>query len=81
MKVAGGDVDTRYKAAQSGTQNGTVHKYRSAIWKENGTYENMVMMDRELGARKGGFPGIGKSNYETDYTQMDAVNRMGLLYQ
>ncbi len=80
MKVAGGDVDARYKAAQSGTQNGTVHKYRSAIWK-TGVYANMVMMDRELGARKGGFPGIGKSNYETDYTKMDGVDRMGLLYQ
>ncbi|WP_455666321.1 DUF4906 domain-containing protein, partial [Phocaeicola sp.] len=80
MKVAGGDVDTRYKAAQSGTKNGTVHKYRSAIWK-TGVYANMVMMDRELGARKGGFPGIGKSNYETGYTKMDGVDRMGLLYQ
>ncbi len=80
MKVAGGDVDTRYKVAQSGTQNGTVHKYRSTIWKDNGTYASMVMMDRDLGSKKGGYPGLGKTEYQV-YTAMDGVYRQGLLYQ
>ena len=79
MKVAGGDVDTRYKAAQSGTQNGTVHKYLSAIWR-TGIYTDMVIMDRDLGAKKGGYPGIGQNNYQ-EYSKMDGVNREGLLYQ
>jgi len=70
-----------YEAAQKRSLNGTVHKYRSPIWTEGKTYANMVMMDRGLGARKGGFPGIGKADHEKDYTQMEAVNRMGLLYQ
>ena len=82
MKVDGGDVDARYKAAQSGTKNGTVHKYLSTIWWEEGkTYTNMVMMDRDLGAKKGGYPGLGKGTYYQVYTAMDGVNREGLLYQ
>ena len=80
MNAAGGDVDARYKAAQSGTKNGTVHKYRSAIWK-TGTYASMVMMDRNLGARKGGYPGLGKGTEYQVYTAMDGVNRQGVLYQ
>ena len=36
------------------------------------------MMDRDLGARKGGFPGITIGD---DFTVMDAVNTFGLLYQ
>lgn len=80
MKTAGGSVDDRYKAAQSGTQNGTVHKYRSSIWQAGGTYENMVMMDRDLGTRKGGYPGLGKDAYQ-EYTVSEATNRQGLLYQ
>lgn len=36
------------------------------------------MMDRDLGARKGGFPGI---TIGEDFTVMDAVNTFGLLYQ
>lgn len=35
-------------------------------------------MDRDLGARKGGFPGITIGD---DFTVMDAVNTFGLLYQ
>ena len=82
MKVDGGTVDVRYKAAQSGTKNGTVHKYLSTIWWEEGkTYTNMVMMDRDLGAKKGGYPGLGKGTYYQVYTAMDGVNREGLLYQ
>jgi len=69
-----------YEPAQERTQNGTVQKYRSLIWKSNGLYANMVMMDRDLGAKKGGFPGIGKTS-ETDYTKMDGVDRQGLLYE
>lgn len=72
---------TDYSNAQHRSENGTVHKYRSDIWK-TGIYANMVMMDRDLGARKGGFPGIGKSaaDYE-NYTAQDGVNRNGLIYQ
>lgn len=69
-----------YEPAQERTQNGTVQKYRSPIWKSDGAYANMVMMDRDLGAKKGGFPGIGKTS-ETDYTKMDGVDRQGLLYE
>lgn len=67
-----------YVPAQQRTLNGTVHKYRSALWKKGGTYENMVMMDRELGARAGGFPGITKGE---NYTVKDAADTQGLLYQ
>lgn len=70
-----------YSNAQQRSENGTVHKYRSDIWK-TGIYANMVMMDRDLGARKGGFPGIGKSVAEYEnYTAQDGVNRNGLIYQ
>ncbi|WP_455663816.1 DUF4906 domain-containing protein [Phocaeicola sp.] len=67
-----------YADAQKRSLNGTVHKYRSDLWKKGGMYENMVMMDRELGARAGGFPGLSKGK---DYTDKDAVDRQGLLYQ
>ena len=67
-----------YTATQKRSLNGTVHKYLSDIWKKGGAYENMVMMDRELGARAGGFPGIVKGD---NYTTKDAVDRQGLLYQ
>lgn len=79
INVAKGVSD--YESAQQRTENGTVHKYRSDIWK-NGIYANMVMMDRDLGAKKGGFPGIGRSavDYE-NYTKMDGVHRGGLIYQ
>lgn len=67
-----------YEPAQQRTLNGTVHKYRSDLWKKGGSYENMVMMDRELGARAGGFPGITKGD---NYTVKDAADTQGLLYQ
>jgi hypothetical protein len=66
-----------YADAQKRSLNGTVHKYRSDLWKKGGMYENMVMMDRELGARAGGFPGLTKDKYTTK----DAVDRQGLFYQ
>ena len=79
LSVVIGTAD--YNNAQQRSESGTVHKYRSDIWK-TGIYSNMVMMDRDLGARKGGFPGIGKSaaDYE-NYTAQDGVNRNGLIYQ
>lgn len=81
MKTAGGSVDDRYKAAQSGTQNGTVHKYRSPLFKSTGIYENMVLMDRNLGATQGGYPGLGMGVNHENYSKLDGVRRMGVLYQ
>lgn len=67
-----------YIPAQKRSLKGTVHKYLSSLWRKGGMYENMVMMDRDLGARSGGFPGISKGN---NYTTKDAVDTQGLLYQ
>lgn len=66
-----------YEAAQKRSLNGTVHKYRSEIFKTGHPYANMVMMDRDLGARKGGYPKLNNDNY----TLTDGINRQGLLYQ
>ena len=41
------------------------------LFQEGGVYAAKVMMDRDLGARKGGFPGITIGD---DFTVMDAVN-------
>ncbi|MBC5643182.1 DUF4906 domain-containing protein [Parabacteroides sp. BX2] len=69
---------SEYAAAQTSSSNGTVHKYDSPLFQEGGVYAANVMMDRDLGARKGGFPGI---TIGEDFTVMDAVNTFGLLYQ
>lgn len=69
-----------YATAQLATRHGTVHKYDSPLFHEGGVYEKMVMMDRDLGARIGGYPALttGKG---VDFTTMDAVDTYGLLYQ
>lgn len=69
-----------YAAAQQNSRQGTVHKYDSPLFEPGGVYENRVMMDRDLGARTGGYPALtaGKG---TEFTTMDAVNTYGLLYQ
>lgn len=69
---------TDYTSAQQTTGNGTVHKYDSPLFHPGGVYEKMVMMDRDLGARKGGFPGITLGD---NFSVMDVVNTYGLLYQ
>ena len=66
-----------YEAAQKRSLNGTVHKYRSDLFKTGKVYANMVMMDRDLGAQKGGYPGLGGASYKPN----DGVKRQGLLYQ
>ena len=69
---------SEYATAQISSSKGTVHKYDSPLFQEGGVYAAKVMMDRDLGARKGGFPGITIGD---DFTVMDAVNTFGLLYQ
>ncbi|WP_455667466.1 DUF4906 domain-containing protein [Phocaeicola sp.] len=66
-----------YKAAQKRSLNGTVHKYRSEWFNDGKVYGNMVMMDRDIGAQKGGYAGLNGASY----TAMDGVKRQGLLYQ
>ena len=67
-----------YESAQQKTVNGTVHKYDSPLFGPSGVYAKMVIMDRDLGARKGGFPG---TTIGDGFTTMDIVNTYGLLYQ
>ncbi len=69
---------SEYVAAQTSSISGTVHKYDSPLFQKGGVYAAKVMMDRDLGARKGGFPGTTIGN---DFTTMDVVNTYGLLYQ
>lgn len=66
-----------YEATQKRTLNGTVHKYRSNLFTAGKVYANMVMMDRDLGAQKGGYPGLAKAAYAA----IDGVKRQGLLFQ
>ena len=66
-----------YKAAQKRSLNGTVHKYRSEWFNDGKVYGNMVMMDRDIGAQKGGYAGLNGASY----TAIDGVKRQGLLYQ
>lgn len=69
---------SEYKVAQEKTQNGTVHKYRSALFQSGGKYADCVMMDRDIGALAGGYPAIYKG---TGYSVYDNVRTQGLLYQ
>ena len=69
---------SEYKEAQAKTKNGTVHKYRSALFNEGQKYANCVMMDRDLGAVAGGYPAIYKGE---NYTVRDNVETQGFLYQ
>ncbi|WP_297596440.1 DUF4906 domain-containing protein [Parabacteroides sp.] len=69
---------SEYEEAQAKTKNGTVHKYRSALFNEGQKYANCVMMDRDLGAVAGGYPAIYKGE---NYTVRDNVETQGFLYQ
>lgn len=69
---------SEYESAQQSSINGTVHKYDSPLFQSGGVYADKVMMDRDLGARKGGFPSITIGN---SFTTMDIVNTFGMLYQ
>ncbi len=60
------------EAAQNATQNGMVHTYDGISWiNPNGSFYKCVIMDRNLGAVKGGLQG----------NVMDWVRSFGLLYQ
>ena len=52
-----------YQQAQEKTQNGSVHQYATEVF-TSGQYQNKVMMDRNLCATGGGFPGSDASNLE-----------------
>lgn len=67
-----------YASAQVATRSGTVHKYDSPLFAVGGVYAAKVMMDRDLGARAGGFPGITIGG---NFSKMDVVNTYGFLYQ
>lgn len=74
-KIASFDA---YAAAQTASRGGTVHKYDSPLFAAGGVYAAKVMMDRDLGARAGGFPGI---TVGAGFSKMDVVNTYGFLYQ
>ena len=69
-----------YQAAQLASRPGSVHQYDSPMFSHGGVYEKKVMMDRDLGARAGGFPYIATEK-GNDFTTQDAVKTYGLLYQ
>ena len=63
-----------YEQAQQLTQNGSVHQYvATSIFKSGGKYEKKVIMDRNLCATAGGFPGA-------DASLLDFAKRIGYLY-
>lgn len=63
-----------YEDAQRLTQGGSVHQYSAAsAFRSGGIYEKKVIMDRNLCATAGGFPGIGASKLEFG-------KRIGYLY-
>lgn len=53
-----------YEQAQAMTKGGSVHQYATDVFKAGGIYANKVMMDRNLCATAGGFPGSDASNIE-----------------
>lgn len=63
-----------YAQAQAMTKGGSVHQYPTDAFKAGGTYQNKVMMDRNLCATAGGFPGSDASN-------MEFAKRYGYQYQ
>ena len=63
-----------YDRAQQMTQNGSVHQYAlSPAFKSGGYYANKVIMDRNLCATGGGFPG-------TNASLLEFARRIGYLY-
>ena len=62
-----------YAQAQQMTQNGSVHQYATAAFKSGGTHVGKVVMDRNLCATAGGFPGENAS-------LLEFARRIGYLY-
>lgn len=62
-----------YAQAQQLTQNGSVHQYATAAFKSSGTHVGKVIMDRNLCATAGGFPGENAS-------LLEFARRIGYLY-
>lgn len=62
-----------FEEAQQLTKGGSVHRYANAAF-TSGIYQTKVMMDRNLCATAGGFPG-------TDAFSLDYGRRIGYLYQ
>lgn len=62
-----------YEQAQRQTKGGSVHQYASAVFK-TGIYRDKVIMDRNLCATAGGFPGA-------DASSLEFGRRMGYLYE
>ena len=62
-----------YAQAQQLTQNGSVHQYATTAFKSGGTHVGKVVMDRNLCAMAGGFPGENAS-------LLDFAKRIGYLY-
>lgn len=67
------DASATYTQAQSLSRNGTVHRYNNAMF-NTGDYKDKVIMDRNLGATAGGFPG-------KDATSSEFARRYGLSYE
>lgn len=62
-----------YTQAQEKTRGGSVHQYATSVF-QSGIYKGKVMMDRNLCATGGGFPGQDASNVEF-------AKRYGFQYQ
>lgn len=62
-----------FEQAQQQTKGGSVHRYANAAF-ASGIYQTKVIMDRNLCATAGGFPG-------TDASNLDYGRRIGYLYQ
>jgi hypothetical protein len=62
-----------YAQAQQLTQNGSVHQYATAAFKSSGMHVGKVIMDRNLCATAGGFPGENAS-------LLEFARRIGYLY-
>lgn len=62
-----------YAQAQQLTQNGSVHQYATDAFKDGGAHVGKVIMDRNLCATAGGFPGENAS-------LLEFAKRIGYLY-
>ena len=62
-----------YTEAQKRTRNGSVHQYAGSVFQTGGMYADKVMMDRNLCAVGGGFPG-------KDASSLDFGKRIGYVH-
>lgn len=67
------DASIPYTTAQQLSKDGTVHRYNNAIF-NTGVYQNRVIMDRNLGATAGNFPG-------KNATSSEFAKRYGVSYE